>query len=235
MLKYTPEHMHCLAVLYGPYCPPNTGFCAFQTLSDKLASFRISATGVVLELDANIAVMKKLKLVGYPYKIFKNTAFLKGMFTSNVEVARFEGAAVRTVSGIRGQIKKAQKSDKEGDGCVRATFEDKILLSDVVFMRAWIAVDIPRLYVPVTSLLTAKKQGEQWAGMRTVAQLRREQQIPIPVNPNSIYKPVERVERVFQALKARDVDLSECAEDRRAIAATARLCCVVWGCSCFEI
>lgn len=203
MLKYTPEHMHCLAVVYGPSCPPNTGFCAFQTLSDKLASFRISATGVVLELDANITVMKKLKLVGYPYKVFKNTAFLKGMFTSSVEVARFEGAAVRTVSGVRGQIKKAQKSDKEGEGCVRATFEDKILLSDIVFMRAWIAIDIPRLYVPVTSLLAAKKHGEHWAGMRTVAQLRREQGVPIPVNPNSIYKPVERVERVFQPLKAR--------------------------------
>ena len=36
MLKYTPDHMHCLAVIYGPQCPPNTGFCAFQTLSDKL-------------------------------------------------------------------------------------------------------------------------------------------------------------------------------------------------------
>lgn len=103
------------------------------------------------------------------------------------------------------QIKKSQKSDKEGEGCVRATFEDKILQSDIVFMRAWVAVEIPRLYVPVTSLLAAKRDGdgksETWRGMRTVAELRREQAIPIPVNPNSVYKPIERVERVFQPLK----------------------------------
>lgn len=50
--------------------------------------------------------MKKIKLVGYPCKIFKKTALIKDMFTSDLEIARFEGAAVRTVSGIRGQVKK---------------------------------------------------------------------------------------------------------------------------------
>jgi ribosome biogenesis protein BMS1 len=36
--------------------------------------------------------MKKLKLVGEPYKVVKNTAFVKGMFNSALEVAKFTGA-----------------------------------------------------------------------------------------------------------------------------------------------
>ena len=38
-------------------------------------------------------------------------------------------------------------------GSFRAAFEDKVLLSDLIFLRAWLAVDLPRFYNPVTNLL----------------------------------------------------------------------------------
>ena len=62
---------------------------------------------MVLDNDRTTEVVKKLKLTGTPYKVFKNTAFVQGMFTSPLEIAKFEGASIRTVSGIRGQVKKA--------------------------------------------------------------------------------------------------------------------------------
>jgi len=71
--------------------------------------WRIAATGSVLGLDPAPSVVKKLKLVGTPFKIAHRTAFVGGMFTSQLEASKFEGAAVRTVSGIRGVVKKARR------------------------------------------------------------------------------------------------------------------------------
>lgn len=37
MLKYTPEHMHCIASIYGPVTPPNTGCLAILSVTDRRA------------------------------------------------------------------------------------------------------------------------------------------------------------------------------------------------------
>ena len=166
-LKYTPEHMHCWATFWGPQTPPNTGLIAFQALGGQ-ASFRAALSGVVLELDQTFQVQKKLKLTGVPVKIFKNTSFIKDMFSSALEVARFEGASIRTVSGIRGQIKKTQKHNYP-PGTFRATFEDKILMSDIVFIRTWYAIEPKKFYNPVASLLVGGGVGLGASGAAAAA------------------------------------------------------------------
>jgi ribosome biogenesis protein BMS1 len=191
MLKYTPEHMHCFGTFYGPLIAPNTGFSCYNSFSSKNPGFRIAATGTVLNVDESTEIVKKLKLTGTPYKVFKNTAFIKDMFTTSLEIAKFEGASIRTVSGIRGQIKRALSKP---EGHFRATFEDKILMKDIVFLRAWYLIKPHRFYNPVTNLIG-------WEGMRLTGEVRRDQGIATPQDKNSLYKPIERATRHFNPLR----------------------------------
>lgn len=193
LVKYTPDHLHCMATFYGPVIPQNTGLLAFRSIAEGQSQFRVSATGVVLEYDQSVRVLKKLKLVGHPHEVHRNTAFVRDMFNSPLEVARFEGAALRTVSGIRGQLKKAERSPP---GSFRASFEDKILKSDIVFLRTWYAVKPRPYYNPVQSALDPA-----WTGMRLNAQVREATQTPLAVRTDSHYRPVERAPRRFNTLK----------------------------------
>lgn len=202
MLKYTPQHMHCLATIWAPAARPNTGFCAFNTLEEHVSSFRISATGTVLDVDQGARghkIVKKLKLTGMPAKVYKNTAFIKDMFTTRLEVARFEGATIRTVSGIRGQIKKPLAKP---DGHYRATFEDKVLMSDIVFLRCWYAIEPRRFYNPIASHLSADHAAHP--SMRLTGRVRYDEGLKTPLRVDSTYKPVtERPEggRKFNPLR----------------------------------
>lgn len=197
-------------------------------------------------------------------------------------------------------MKKAARPGANGAtaGCFRAAFEDKLVHSDVVMLKAWVAVPVPRFFNPVTNLLArpaaisrgpktravhkrvraaeaaeadeeegagaegmasdakdmsvtyvtsqrfmgqkagfkycmgprglgyytdngpntgygdlmsnaekaavaADQPGGEtgWVGARTVAQMRREQGTGAPRNTDSLYKDVERVPRIFPALK----------------------------------
>jgi ribosome biogenesis protein BMS1 len=211
MLKYTPEHMHCFGTFYGPLVAPNTGFCCVQSFSNANPGFRIAATGVVLNVDETTEIVKKLKLTGHPYKIFRNTAFIRDMFNSSIEIAKFEGASIKTVSGIRGQIKRALSKP---EGHFRATFEDKILMSDIVFLRAWFAVKPHRFYNPVTNLLDAPPSGENggdgervndgsgaWQAMRLTGAVRAAMGIATPLLKDSAYTKIERPTRHFNPLR----------------------------------
>jgi len=197
-LKYTPEHMHCHACFWGPLTPQGTGFFAVESLSNDTADFRIAASGVVLEMDQTTDIEKKLKLVGHPEKVFKKSAFIKDMFSSQLEVAKFKGARIQTVSGLRGQVKKALR---EPPGAFRATFEDMIKKSDIVFLKAWVKLDIPRFILPVTSLLLDGRNKLGWQGMKTIGTLRHERGLSVPKREDSNYRKIEKKEYIPAPLR----------------------------------
>eukprot|EP00818_Percolomonas_sp_WS_P008861 CAMPEP_0117436418 /NCGR_PEP_ID=MMETSP0759-20121206/996_1 /TAXON_ID=63605 /ORGANISM="Percolomonas cosmopolitus, Strain WS" /LENGTH=1161 /DNA_ID=CAMNT_0005228015 /DNA_START=84 /DNA_END=3569 /DNA_ORIENTATION=+ len=195
LIKYTLDHMHCMASIFGPFVPQNTGVVAFQSLDSDQQHFRIAATGFTMETDQKVEIVKKLKLIGYPKNIKKNTCFITQMFTSDLEVAKFQGAKLRTVSGLRGRVKKAVRDDAPGD--FRATFEDKLLPSDIVFLRTWYPIEEIKFYNPVLNRLT-----KEWVRMRTVGELRHIRGLKAPVKADSNYKSIKE-----RNTEGHDVDL----------------------------
>ena len=63
--------------LFQWFCFQGSGFLCMQEVSSSSPNFRIAASGTILESDCSHNVVKKLKLVGYPYKIFHNTSFIQ--------------------------------------------------------------------------------------------------------------------------------------------------------------
>ena len=192
LVKYTPRSAFSLMVFFGPFVKVNTPVLAVQNLESE--QFRVSGTGIVLELNHSFQIMKKLKLVGEPFKVFKNTAFVKGMFNSQLEVSKFEGAKIKTVSGIRGMVKKPVKEGTGPPGTFRATFEDKILMSDIVFIRTYYQIKLEKLYNPLINYARQRL-------LKTTYQVRQERGITAPDSKDSLYEPIVRQERNFQPLK----------------------------------
>lgn len=85
--------------------------------------------------------MKKLKLIGNPKTIFKKTAIIENMFNSELESDKFIKSKIQTQSGIRGIIKQNHYKN----GLYRATFEDKILMSDIIILKGWTPIKIPKI------------------------------------------------------------------------------------------
>lgn len=59
-------------------------------------------------------------------------------------------------------------------------------MKDIVFLRAWYSIEPKKLYNPVTSLLSSDKS--DWKGMRLTGQIRRDESIRTPSDPNSAYR-----------------------------------------------
>lgn len=200
------------ATFWGPLTPQASGMAAIASRATDKKEFRVCATGVVREVDQAPAIQKKLKLCGEPFLINTNTAFVEKMFNSDLELAKFLGAQIKTVSGIRGIIKKpvqnawTLKKALGGDrqilpGSFRATFEDKIKMSDIVFLTAWVKTPVEQFYNLISNLLLPLDQRGEWTGMRTAWEVRIDKGIKRDPDEKSLYKDIVRPLRKTTDLK----------------------------------
>lgn len=197
-LKYARKYLHVEAMFWGPVTTIGTGFVALQNITERVSEFRIAANGVVLETDQSCKIVKKLRLLGTPEKIVQKTAFVKDMFHTETEIAKFVGAKVQTQSGIRGILKKAHGRK----GLFRATFEDIIKMSDVIVLKTWVPLLLTQYCSTMRTLLLSPKEKAEWQGMRTVAQIKKAKGIKNEVNPDHLYTPItQRREYVPLPLK----------------------------------
>ncbi|VDL96587.1 unnamed protein product, partial [Schistocephalus solidus] len=193
-LKYSLEHEHCHITFRGPVVPAKTGMIAFADNKPGAPSFRIAGTGTVTDCNESFQIMKKLKLVGHPFKIFSKTAFIRGMFNSELEVSKMIGSKVQTVSKIRGKVGYFLPGD------FRATFEAPIRMADIVFLRSFVPVEIPSFYNPVLNFLIDDASQKQWRMLRTHGELRQATGTKPEVREDSQYKVdllASLIDRVF--------------------------------------
>ena len=74
-------------------------------------------------------------------------------------------------------------------------------MSDIVFVKTWFSVEIPKFYAPVTNLLLCDEDKTKWKGMKTVGEIKREKGLMNDVNPDHLYKEIKREPKVFNDLR----------------------------------
>lgn len=125
---------YCNITFFGP--PECSGrFCLV-----KKEGFRILALGSIE--GGGEQIVKKCKLIGITTRVFRNSVFVRQMFNTRDEVLRFTGGRLKSVSGLRGIIKKPQGYS----GDFRASFEGSLNKDDVVFLKCYFPTDVPSMY-----------------------------------------------------------------------------------------
>merc|ERR1712216_799004 len=84
-------------------------------------------------------------------------------------------------------------------GLVRATFEDQLRISDIVFLRSWIKIKPEKYYNPLSTFLLKDKSN--WRGIRTIGRICYEENIELTKKKDSRYQITQRPKQRFAPFK----------------------------------
>nr|UXY88035.1 BMS1-like protein [Cryptomonas curvata] len=144
--KYLSSDNSSLTCFYSPFVESGTTVIGINDESIKVGfryqgtNFNILFIGNIISNNKKLNIFKKAKLKGLVFKTFKKTAFVKNMFSNELDISRFIGSLVQTTRGIRGVIKKHVINGPNGS--FRANFEKYVMSGEIVFLRIWFPVKI---------------------------------------------------------------------------------------------
>ncbi len=206
VIKYTPKFDFCQGVFYTPPFPLNTAFLGVQTLAEDVAHFRIAMTGDVVELAPSFRILKKLKLIGEPLNVHKNTAFIKGMFNSKVLLSLiFLDRSGQVCGGSHSDGQRNSRTDQEArQHRTRRNFPRHFRRQDPTQRHRVLPHLVPnpaphplQPHQFLRQVRVAHLSVDRQRLMRTTGELRRELDIEAPKKPDSEYKDVVREQKVF--------------------------------------
>ena len=144
--KYLSSDNSSLACFYSPFVENGATVIGINDDNLKIGyryqgtNFNILFTGNIISNNKKLNIFKKAKLKGLVFKTFKKTAFVKNMFSNELDISRFIGSLVQTTRGIRGVIKKHVINGPTGS--FRANFEKYVISGEIVLLRIWFPVKI---------------------------------------------------------------------------------------------
>jgi hypothetical protein len=146
--KYLSSDNSSLASFYSPFVENGATVIGINDENIKIGfkyqgtNFNILFIGNVISSNKKLNIFKKAKLKGLVFKTFKKTAFVKNMFSNELDISRFIGSLIQTTRGIRGIIKKHVINGPTGS--FRANFEKIVISGEIVFLRIWFPVEIEK-------------------------------------------------------------------------------------------
>jgi hypothetical protein len=124
-----------------------------RNIINQGTTFSFFFTGQIIFFKNNFKMFKKIKIKGTIFKTFKKTAFIRGMFNSDMDAIRFKNAIIKTANGIRGILKNINSKNSHGN--IRATFEKKIPKGTSVSIVSYVNVEAYKNYEEIFNFLIA--------------------------------------------------------------------------------
>ncbi|XP_014677883.1 PREDICTED: pre-rRNA-processing protein TSR1 homolog [Priapulus caudatus] len=129
--RFLPHDVATVATVYAPIMFPPASVIVFKEKSD--GSLEMVAHGLLLSVNPDRIIVKRILLSGHPLKINRRSATLRYMFFNREDINWFKPVELRTKYGRRGHIKDGIGTH----GHMKCIFDNQLKSQDTVMMSLY--------------------------------------------------------------------------------------------------